>query len=90
MKPHDTIRWISYPDMSDAERIAATKDFYGSIRTPRTYRSIGSRPLPREAIETAIMAAGTAPSGANHQPWHFVLVTSPAARHRIRIAAARW
>lgn len=63
MKPHDTIRWIAYPDMTDAERIAATKDFYDSIKTRRIYRSIGSRPLPRQAIETVIMAAGTAPSG---------------------------
>jgi nitroreductase len=87
MKPHDTIPWIAYPDMSVEERIAATKDFYDSIKTRRTCRFIGGGPLAREAIETAIMAAGTAPSGANHQPWHFALVTSPEARHRIRIAA---
>jgi iodotyrosine deiodinase len=87
MKAHETTPWIAYPEMSDATRIAAAKDFYDAIRTRRTCRYIGAGPLPREAIEAAIMAAGTAPSGANHQPWHFALVTSPEAKHRIRIAA---
>ncbi|MCZ8321219.1 MAG: nitroreductase family protein [Novosphingobium sp.] len=87
MKAHETIPWIPYPEMTDAERIAAAKDYYDAIRTRRTCRYIGPGPVPREAIEAAIMAAGTAPSGANHQPWHFALVTSPEAKHRIRVAA---
>jgi nitroreductase len=45
------------------------------------------RPIPREVIEQAILAAGTAPSGANHQPWHFAVVTSPDLKQRIRLAA---
>lgn len=44
-------------------------------------------PVPREVIEEAILAAGTAPSGANHQPWHFVVVSSPELKQRIRTAA---
>jgi nitroreductase len=87
MKVHETTPWIPYPDMSDDERIAAARDCYDAIRTRRTCRYIGPGPVPREAIEAAIMAAGTAPSGANHQPWHFALVTSPEDKHRIRIAA---
>ena len=44
-------------------------------------------PVPREVIEEAIRAAGTAPSGANHQPWHFAVISSPDLKHRIRLAA---
>lgn len=45
------------------------------------------RPVPRAIIEEAILAAATAPSGANHQPWHFAIVSSPELKHRIRLAA---
>lgn len=44
-------------------------------------------PVPREVIEEAIRAAGTAPSGANHQPWHFAVVSSPELKRRIRLEA---
>ncbi|MEQ1688935.1 MAG: nitroreductase family protein, partial [Sphingopyxis sp.] len=44
-------------------------------------------PVPRAVIEAAIMAAGTAPSGANHQPWHFAVIGSPTLKSRIRVAA---
>jgi iodotyrosine deiodinase len=53
----------------------------------RSCRMFANTPVPREVIEAAIMAAGTAPSGANHQPWHFAVVASPDIKHRIRIAA---
>lgn len=45
--------------------------------------------VPREIIEAAIMAAGTAPSGANHQPWHFAVVSSPQLKARIRVEAEK-
>ncbi len=87
MKPHATVPWIPYPEMTDDQRIAAAQGFYMCVRTRRTCRFIGSDPVPREVIEAAILAAGTAPSGANHQPWHFAVVTSPDIKHRIRVAA---
>ena len=46
-------------------------------------------PVPRAVIEEAILAAGSAPSGANHQPWHFAVVTSPDLKARIRVAAEK-
>lgn len=79
--------WIPYPAMSDAERVAAARTFHQQVRTRRSCRRIGPGPLPREAIEAAILAAGTAPSGANHQPWFFALVTSAEAKREIRLAA---
>jgi iodotyrosine deiodinase len=84
MTPHDQFPWIPYPDMADAERIAAARSFYETIRTRRTCRFIGDRPVPREVIEAAILAAGTAPSGANHQPWHFAVITSAELKAEIR------
>ncbi len=84
MTPHDQIPWRPYPDMADADRIAAAQAFYETIKSRRTCRFIGDAPVPREAIEAAIMAAGTAPSGANHQPWHFAVITSPALKAEIR------
>ncbi len=87
MTPHDQTPWLPYPDRADAERIAAAQAFYETIRTRRTCRFIGNAPVPNEAIEAAIMSAGTAPSGANHQPWHFTVVTSPDLKRRIRAEA---
>jgi nitroreductase len=53
----------------------------------RTVREFSDRAVPIDIIRTALAAAGTAPSGANLQPWHFVVVSDPAIKHRIRIAA---
>ena len=53
----------------------------------RTVREYSERPVPRSVVEECIRAAGTAPSGANHQPWHFVVVTDPRTKSRIRAAA---
>jgi len=83
MTPHEQIPWIPYPDMTDAERVAA-QAFFEQIRSRRTCRFIGDAPVPRAVIEAALLAAGTAPSGANHQPWHFAVVTSPERKAEIR------
>jgi nitroreductase len=64
-----------------------TAAFLATMRTRRTVRDYSSRKIPQTVIENAIRVAGTAPSGANMQPWHFVLVTRPEIRHRIRKAA---
>ena len=87
MTPHETTPWIAYPAMSDTERSAQALAFYEHIRTRRTCRQIGDTPVPRDIIEAAILAAGTAPNGANHQPWHFAVVGSADMKRQIRIAA---
>lgn len=79
--------WRPYPAMTDAERLAAAAIFCEHLATRRTCRQIGPTPVPRGVIESAIRAAGTAPSGANHQPWHFVAIESPAMKRQIREAA---
>ncbi len=65
----------------------ASRAFYTQIKKRRTVREFSNRPVPREIIENALKAAGTAPSGANMQPWHFVAVSNPATKHKIRVAA---
>ena len=72
---------------SDAEMERRTAAFLATMRTRRTVRDYSSRKIPQTVIENAIRVAGTAPSGANMQPWHFVLVTRPGIRQRIREAA---
>ncbi len=61
--------------------------FLEAVRNRRTCRYFSVEPVPREAIENALLAAGTAPSGANHQPWHFAVIGSPELKRRIRQAA---
>jgi len=73
-----------YPLEEMQQRAAA---FYAEIRRRRTVRDFSPRPVPREVIENCLRAAGTAPSGANMQPWHFVVVSDAAVKSRIRTAA---
>ena len=61
--------------------------FYRDIARRRTVREFESQPVPREVIEQCLLAAGTAPSGANQQPWHFAVITDPTKKQRIREAA---
>ena len=61
--------------------------FYHQMRKRRSVRSFSDRRVPREVIENCLRAAGTAPSGANMQPWHFVVVENPALKRDIRQAA---
>ena len=63
------------------------EEFYADISRRRTVREFSDRPVPRDIIETALKAANTAPSGANLQPWHFVVVSGPKTKREIRQAA---
>ncbi|ABD54645.1 nitroreductase family protein [Jannaschia sp. CCS1] len=71
-------------DLTDAQALEAANAAYAEIRTRHTIRDFTDRPVPREVIEACVKAAGTAPSGANHQPWHFVAIANPALKQRIR------
>ena len=69
------------------EMLQRAKEFYAGIRRRRTVRDFSDQPVPREVIETCLVAAGTAPNGANLQPWHFAVVESPEIKRQIRVAA---
>jgi nitroreductase len=73
-----------YPLEEMRERLAA---FYADVSRRRTVREFSDKPVPRDVIELALRAAGTAPSGANLQPWHFVVVSGAQTKKRIRDAA---
>ena len=75
------------PNYSDSERILRATRFYNQIRRRRTVRDFSDRPVPRQVIDKCVLAAGTAPNGANMQPWHFCVVLENAIKQRIRIAA---
>ncbi len=70
----------------DEMRVRAA-DWYAELDRRRTTRDFSTEPVPRELIELAIRAAGTAPSGAHRQPWTFVAVGDPELKRRIREAA---
>lgn len=72
---------------SDEELQERARDFAEELHRRRTVREFSGREVPRFVIEECLRAAGSAPSGANLQPWHFVAVGDPAVKHEIRIAA---
>lgn len=75
------------PELSDTIALARARAFRDRLGLRRTCRQFSADPVPRAIIETAIEAAGSAPSGANHQPWHFAAVSSEAVKRAIREAA---
>jgi len=76
-----------YETLSEAEMQARAEAVLNTLLKRRTIRDFSDKPVPRALIETCIKAAGTAPSGANHQPWHFVAISDPETKRKIRIAA---
>lgn len=76
-----------YEEYSTKEMETRSAAFYEQVRRRRTVRHFSDRPVPCQVIENCLLAAGTAPSGANMQPWHFVVVSDPAIKRQIRQAA---
>ncbi len=77
----------TYREYPTEEMKKRAREFYEDIRRRRTVREFSDRPVPREIIENCLRAAGTAPSGANMQPWHFVVIADPEMKKKIRAAA---
>ncbi len=71
----------------EEEIIARAADFQAAMARRRTVRDFSDRAVPRAVIEHCLRTAGSAPNGANLQPWHFVAVSDPALKHEIRVAA---
>ncbi len=87
MKDHDSQPLSDFIEYPVAEMKARSLAFYEDIKRRHTLRHFSDRPVPREIIENCIRAAGTAPSGANHQPWFFTAISDPVTKLRIRDAA---
>ncbi len=77
------------PHLSDADLAKRVAEFRETMMRRRTVRDFSERPVARELIQDCLRVAGTAPSGANMQPWHFVAVSDPAVKHEIRIEAEK-
>ena len=86
-EPAEYVPLEGYETLSESEMKARADAVLATLKARRTIREFSDKPVPRELIETCIEAAGTAPSGANHQPWHFVAISSPDIKKRIREAA---
>lgn len=76
-----------YQEFPPEEMQQRAKDFYLDLRRRRTVREFSDRSVPQAVIEQCLLAASTAPSGANLQPWHFVAVSDPALKSQIRTAS---
>lgn len=78
---------LLFKDYPEARMQQRAREFYVEMKERRTVRDFSDRPVPLDIIESCIQTAGTAPSGANQQPWHFVVVSDPEIKRRIRLAA---
>lgn len=76
--------YLRFPPEEMAER---ARDFRQNLGRRRTVRDFSPEPVPRAVIEECLRAAGSAPSGANQQPWHFSVVADPELKRQIRAAA---
>ncbi|MCK8044765.1 nitroreductase family protein [Shewanella sp. 1CM18E] len=78
---HPLNDFIEYPQ---AEMLERAEQNYQQVQRRHSIRKFSDRTVPKEIIEKCILAAGTAPNGANHQPWHFVAINSPEIKAQIR------
>lgn len=86
---HPFVKYNRYhPNMPHGAKVTA-KDFYEHMNHRRTVRHYSPEPVSRSIIENCIKTAGTAPSGAHQQPWHFCAISSPQAKQTIRQAAEK-
>ena len=80
-------RLATYREYPVAEMEVRAREFADDLARRRTTRHFSDRSVPRAVIEHCLRAAGSAPSGAHQQPWHFVVIGEPALKRRIREAA---
>ena len=89
MRDHPCVPLSGYPQTDDAASLERVSAFRALMARRRTVRDFSDRPVPRAVVEQALLTAGSAPSGANHQPRFFSVIDSPQARTRIRAAEER-
>ena len=84
MQAHDSSPLSDYVEYPASEMLERSEQFYLDIKRRHSIRSFSDRPVAKKIIENCIKAAGTAPNGANHQPWHFVAIQSQDVKKQIR------
>jgi len=84
MKEHDNTPLTDYIEYPAQEMLQRSEDFYQNIKRRHSIRKFSDKSVDQAIIENCIKAAGTAPSGANHQPWHFVAIHDPEIKKQVR------
>jgi len=87
MKEYKFLHLSTYKEYPPEKMKARAKEFYAEMKRRRTIREFSTKPVAREIIENCLMTAGTAPNGANMQPWHFVVVSGQEIKRKIRVEA---
>ena len=89
MSESQYVRLEGYQEYPPAEMIERAEAYYEQIKCRRSVRDFSDRDVPQKVIDACLLSAGTAPNGANLQPWHFAVVRSPKIKTKIREAAER-
>jgi len=80
---------LEFKKKTKEKMLLRSKRFLEMIKSRRTVRDFSEKNIPEGVIENAVKAAASAPSGANKEPWHFVIVKDPAVKKKIRVAAEK-
>ena len=83
------IHYTEFESLSEEDMLKQSEEFYHKIKKRRTIRDFSSKSIPLDVIKNCLLAAGTAPSGANMQPWKFVVITNKSIKKEIRIGAEK-
>lgn len=89
MREHDRQPLTDFIEYSADEMLERSEQFYNEIKRRHTIREFSDRPVSKQLIANCIKAAGTAPSGANHQPWHFSVISNSGTKKAVREAAEK-
>jgi nitroreductase len=89
MKQHQATPLADYIEYPQEQMLTRSEQFYLDIKRRHSIRSFSDRPVDQAIIENCIKAAGTAPSGANHQPWHFTAIHSQDVKKQVREEAEK-
>lgn len=84
-----TLTKLKHKVVSEKDVISSSQHFLNEMRNRRSVRHFSDRPIPLEAIKNIVMTASSAPSGANKQPWKFIIVQNAEIKRKIRIAAEK-
>ena len=86
-EPHKHILYKQVASLDEKTLIQKSESYFKHLNARRSLRFFSDKAIPKQVIENIIMAASTAPSGANKQPWSFCVIASPELKKQIRIAA---
>lgn len=84
MKQHDSTPLTDFIEYPEEQMLSRSKDYLALMERRHSIRKFSDRPVAQEIIENCIKTAGTAPSGANHQPWHFCAIESAEIKQQVR------